>query len=124
MDLVKSPQMSAVAGAAGLGCGQDTVAPPIDVSKSEGKGEKRRRQRSQRSPLLVVSVTPKSDSRFQVTEKDIRRETCFGATKHLQAATFPLSSYEPSRGSWRQKATYPVEGRGTSKGESHTITCT
>lgn len=28
MDLVKSPQMSAVAVVAGLGCGQDTVAPP------------------------------------------------------------------------------------------------
>ena len=112
VDLVKSPQMSAVAVAAGLGCGQDTVAPPIDVPKSEGKGEKRRRQRSQRPPRLVVSVTPKSDSRFQVAERDIHRETCFGATKHLQAATFPLSSYEPLRGSWRQSRRPHTRWRG------------
>lgn len=31
VDLVKSPQMSAVAAVAGLGCGQDIVAPPVDV---------------------------------------------------------------------------------------------
>lgn len=31
MDLVKSPQMSAVAAVAGLGCGQDTVAPPTEL---------------------------------------------------------------------------------------------
>lgn len=37
MDLVKSPQMSVVAVVAGLGCGQDTVAPPIDVPKSAGR---------------------------------------------------------------------------------------
>lgn len=59
VDLVKSPQMSAVAAVAGLGCGQDTVAPPIDVPKSEGKGEKR--QESGTS-LSGCPVTPKSDS--------------------------------------------------------------
>lgn len=32
VDLVKSPQMSAVAG---LGCGQGTGAPPIDVPESD-----------------------------------------------------------------------------------------
>lgn len=60
MDFVKSPQMSAVAVVAGLACGQDVVAPPIDVPKSNGQGEKKRRHRSQIS--LVVSVTLKSVS--------------------------------------------------------------
>lgn len=44
VDFVKSPQMSAVAAVAGLGCGQDTVAPPIDVPESEGWEEKRRQE--------------------------------------------------------------------------------
>lgn len=39
-----SPQMSAVAAVAGLGCGQDTVTPPIDVPESEGWEEKRRQE--------------------------------------------------------------------------------
>ena len=42
MDLVKSPQMSAVAVVAGLGCGQDTVAHPTDVPKSNGKKRRER----------------------------------------------------------------------------------
>lgn len=54
MDLVKSPQMSAVAVVAGLGCGQDTVAPPelgetagwtteppqTDAPRREGPGQR------------------------------------------------------------------------------------
>lgn len=36
VDLVKSPQMSVAAVATGFGCGQDTVAPPTDVPKSDG----------------------------------------------------------------------------------------
>lgn len=40
VDFAKSPQMSVVAGVAGVGCGQDTVAPPTDVAKSDGKEEK------------------------------------------------------------------------------------
>lgn len=36
VDFVKSPQMSAVAVVAGVDCGQDTVAPPTDVPRSDG----------------------------------------------------------------------------------------
>lgn len=54
-DLVKSPQMSVVAVVAGLGCGQDVVAPPTDVPKSDGQREKKRRHGSQRSLFLVIS---------------------------------------------------------------------
>lgn len=43
VDLVKSPQISAVAAAAGLDCGQSSVAPPSDVPKSSEK-EKRNRE--------------------------------------------------------------------------------
>lgn len=58
MDFVKSPQMSAVAVVAGLGCGQDTVAPPIDVPESEGWEEKRRQESD--SSVLMFSVTLRS----------------------------------------------------------------
>lgn len=51
VDLVKSPQISAAA--AGLDCGQSSVAPPSDVPKSSER-EKRNRVRD---AFLVVSLT-------------------------------------------------------------------
>lgn len=44
VDFVKSPQMSAVAVVAGLGCGQDIVAPPANVPESNGWEEKTRQE--------------------------------------------------------------------------------
>lgn len=52
MDLVKSPQISAVAAAAGLDCGQSSVAPPSDVPKSSER-EKRNSQTSFWWPVMA-----------------------------------------------------------------------
>lgn len=73
VDLVKSPQISAVAAAAGLDCGQSSVAPASDVPKSS-KREKRKRVRD---VFLVV---------YSLNMANIRTPGSCNAKRHVIGA--------------------------------------
>lgn len=108
MDLVKSPQISAVAAAAGLDCGQSSVALPTDVP---GSSEKEKRNKVRESFWWSHSLrTPGScNPRRHVIEQTTPERATLPPTFHRLL----VASRE------KAGATYKVAGRVSGK-ERHT----
>lgn len=105
VDLVKSPQISAVAAAAGLDCGQSSVAPPSDVPKSS-EWEKRKRVRDVFLVVYSLNVanlrTPGScDTKRHVIGANSSREGHV-ATNFFIGSWWPLERKQQPHTRWRE----------------------